>query len=605
MSPQTPEVYCYAPWVHSFINTRGKRNHCCFREKGESSVDESERVSLGEYWNSEEVRADRLLMLNNQVPKGCYPCHDKVFYRSHPRHFFFDKYPNLDRMIRENTDETGRTDLLPRFVDYRFSNFCNFACRMCAPGSSSKIEALEKKVASAYKEIPSQSLDSQVRPFLNQTVLPELLQMVQEGQVDQFYWAGGEPLLTPEHWKVMKLALDQGQAPKIDVVYNTNLSLLSFKGNSWLDLIRPFKSVNVLASLDATGEVGEYIRSGLKWEVFQQNIRTLKALPRVGVNLTVTLTVPGILYLKDLLDYIQKEGLDYDVHLASANGMHELLSPFILPQKLRERIVQQALDLCSSYQDPRFDQMIKVLEQILRQPEIPELNYPGAEADFFKHRDIYQLKEKGSPIKLESLYRRRNKELADWWSRPRPKKLAGGVKLSTIEKIELQWAEELMRKARNKKVAFLFARPKAWHKIFQEKFPDVHFLNIQDVLNSNEAFKIYSSFLIVNELRTSEEFQLLKKCTDGQELRLVGPSQSFLNRVMNRKFKEKRRLARVLTPYRLADIDPFFYMVAQRTERPFFLRFGGFLGLCLFWMRGMTSLHSYYRIMRNERKRSL
>lgn len=598
MSSQESAVYCYAPWVYSFINTRGKRNLCCFREKAESLIDESQRVSFEDYWNSPEVRNDRLIMLKNQAPKDCYPCHDKIFYKDQPRHFFFDKYQDLDEKIRQSTDETGRTSFRPRFVDYRFSNLCNFACRMCAPGSSSKIEALEKRVAHKLKDTSGKSIDSSVRPFLNQTVLPELLEMVKSGHIDQFYWAGGEPLLTPEHWKVMKFAIDQGKAAGIDVVYNTNLSLLSFKGESLLELIRPFKSVHILASVDAVGDVGEYIRSGLDWSVFQKNIQTIKKTPGVSVDLTVTLTIPGILYLKDLLDYIQREDMNYDVHLASANGMHEMLSPFILPVQLREKIIKDAIELCESYQNPRFDQMIQVLQKVLHQGEIEELSYPEAQLDFFKNREVYLLKEAGANHKLESLYRERSAELADWWARPKPRELNNDLVLTPLENIELKWCSSLMDEVGEESVALLVKRPKAWHQAFQDKYPKAKLLNIQDVLSSSFRPDDFGIALIVNEVASVEELEKLKNALQGCELRLVGPSNSLLNKSLNLKAKsvQKLELAEKLSSSRTTDFDPISYMLAQRTHKQRLVALGVFLGRCLFWMRKSISLHSYYKI---------
>ena len=48
--------------------------------------------------------------------------------------------------------------------------------------------------------------------------------------------------------------------------YNSNLSRTSFYGIKLFDLLPQFQDWQICASLDGTGEVGEYIRDGLNYE---------------------------------------------------------------------------------------------------------------------------------------------------------------------------------------------------------------------------------------------------------------------------------------------------------------------------------------------------
>ena len=150
-----PEYLCMAPWTHTYLSPQSERRLCCAsREPAQnfkqyidtaSGSGEYTPVSLKDWWNSEHVRNIRLTMMSGNMPSACEVCNHRLLntdvYRSYFWHMFRHHY---DR-IWDTTDDTGYTTMQPISWDYRFSNLCNFKCRMCGDMLSSSWEAEVKR----------------------------------------------------------------------------------------------------------------------------------------------------------------------------------------------------------------------------------------------------------------------------------------------------------------------------------------------------------------------------------------------------------------------------------------------------------------------------
>lgn len=529
---ESAEIYCLAPWVHSFINTKGKRNLCCFRDHELNEVTEKDLIPFKDYWNSDSVKKDRLNMLNNLPGEKCYPCDHRVLYNDHPRNFFFNKYQTNEVIeeIRNKTDEFGETSFVPRFLDYRFSNTCNFSCRMCAPGASSRVEAEEKQFNTNLQGRPSYN---EFRKSINEEhIIDEVQSLLKLGQVDQFYWAGGEPLITPEHWETMQLAIDLDCAKNIDVTYNTNFSLINFKQYNLIDICSHFKSVKMLISLDGVGEVGEYIRKGLKWNEFKERLKEFRQLSNHEIKLTITITLPGLLYIKDLAEFIVQEELDYDVHICHSNGPHDLLSPMILPRELLHPLVDNAMRELNDLDNTRLDGLFKNISKLIERRSISEEFPENFEERFSACRKFYLKKEEGSSLSLESIYGAKSIDIKNWWARDIAFEDPNEYKLSNYQKgwVEVQLADSISKK----RVQQISEEGGGVSEYLKKN----HELEISS-LNELQADS-YSHLMITNSSEVyTEPAKLLSKLSNslnkGGTLSMIVPSSSLLNKILNKE----------------------------------------------------------------------
>ena len=129
----------------------------------------------------------------------------------------------------DSTDETGHTTMEPISFDYRFSNLCNFKCRMCGDMLSSAWEIEVQRNDMWDKRNPKNNWmlpknRFAIRNFVRDTVIPEFEAAIENKTVREIYWVGGEPLLYDEHWRFMRRIVELGFANQVRVRYNTNLS---------------------------------------------------------------------------------------------------------------------------------------------------------------------------------------------------------------------------------------------------------------------------------------------------------------------------------------------------------------------------------------------
>jgi len=131
-----------------------------------------------------------------------------------------------------------------------------------------------------------EDLLAQIEPFLE--------------TVELVYFAGGEPLLTIEHYSVLERLVAAGRADDVQLVYATNFSVLAFGRFHVLSLWNKFRNVYVAASLDASGARAEYLRKGQDWSRTVANRRTqLSECPHVDFRISSTLSTLNALHLPD------------------------------------------------------------------------------------------------------------------------------------------------------------------------------------------------------------------------------------------------------------------------------------------------------------------
>jgi organic radical activating enzyme len=189
------------------------------------------------------------------------------------------------------------------YWDIRFSNLCNLKCRSCGHIFSSQWYQDQAKLAGGnwkekntvlnYAGRTETDMWSQLEPHLD--------------YVEQIYFAGGEPLLMEEHYRILD-ELVRRKRFDVRLIYNTNFTHTDLKGQSVFEYWKQFDSVAVGASLDASGARGEYIRKGTDWAVVEQNRREMiEICPGVDFYISPTLSIMNALHLPDFhRDWVEK-----------------------------------------------------------------------------------------------------------------------------------------------------------------------------------------------------------------------------------------------------------------------------------------------------------
>ena len=333
----TNKSFCILPFVHTHLNTEGDVYPCCVGWNGErtSKIGDLKDASLEELFNSDAMKQLRLDMINGiRRPEFCDPCYkreDSGFHSA--RHGNNDDYLDLEEEIVESMHSDGYLDPIIRSWDIRFSNLCNLKCRSCGDIYSSTWGAESEKFGDHsvgdIKSIPEGHPDPLEKQY---------------GNVDKIYFAGGEPLIMPEHFRTLDKLVKSGQSKKIKLVYNTNMTKLNYNRHDLIEYWKEFKEVVLGMSIDSYGERAEYVRNGVKWSIIENNIKkiseTTKDIPHISYHFSVTISLMNVYTLTDLHRYLYDLGVLPDV---GSFLLNILLGPSYyeiknLPSNIKEHI---------------------------------------------------------------------------------------------------------------------------------------------------------------------------------------------------------------------------------------------------------------------------
>lgn len=293
--------FCMAPWIHLYVKPDGEVPLCCNCVINDNTVfGNVNKDSLDTIWNSEKIKQTRLKMLKGEKIKECSSCYDreKISKKSSMRlnlfnNKYFIKYKNVVKSTKKD-GEVEKTNIV--YFDFRFSNKCNFSCRTCGPHYSS---SWEKKINIKNDKINNKN------ELINKTK-----ELILNDSLEEIYFAGGEPLIIDEHWEIINFLIEHKKFNTL-IRYNTNLSVLNYKGNDFIEKLKLFKNVRISPSCDSLGIKGEYLRTGFLSKRFINNIHKLKE-NNFKYGITTVLSFFNIIYLYDFFNDLKNNDILYN-----------------------------------------------------------------------------------------------------------------------------------------------------------------------------------------------------------------------------------------------------------------------------------------------------
>jgi len=377
------ESLCMAPWTHTYLSPQTERRLCCAsREPAqnfEQYIDTSAGtgryipVTLEQHWNSDHMRSVRLRMMAGEILPECEVCNDKLLNTSVYRSYFNSLFGHKYNQVVESTDATGYTTMKPVSWDYRFSNLCNFKCRMCGDMLSSAWETEQRQNnmvdwTNSKNNWMRPEIKEQITAFQDTQIEAEFAAAVAEHRVEEVYWVGGEPLMYEQHWRYMRQIVEQGDGGQVYARYNTNLSRVDYRGtNLFRDILAHLRDWQICASLDGTGATGEYIRTGLDFNGWLGNFRSgmAHAKHRRQMRIDFTLTLPGLFEVVNIHRLAQELDVDVLAKVVFSFSPDILLSPLSLPRSILNRIVDDVATQVSG-------ELTDVLLQLKQRPNFEE-----------------------------------------------------------------------------------------------------------------------------------------------------------------------------------------------------------------------------------------
>jgi len=291
------KTFCIYPWIHLHAYPTGEAYPCCHAEMGVGQVGNCRVNTLEEIWQDKPMQQLRADMLSETPHATCTRCYEQEASG------FFSGRKSANKHHGHHIKKLESNTFEMTYWDIRFSNLCNLSCRSCGHIFSSSWYQDQAKLAGGNWKAQNKVLNyagrtetdmwTQLEPHLD--------------YVEQVYFAGGEPLLMEEHYRILD-ELVKRKRFDVRLIYNTNFTHTDLKGRSVFEYWKQFKSVAVGASLDDMSLRGEYIRKGTNWGVVKQNRRDMLAIcPDVDFYISPTLSIMNAHHLPDFhRDWVAK-----------------------------------------------------------------------------------------------------------------------------------------------------------------------------------------------------------------------------------------------------------------------------------------------------------
>ena len=328
--------FCILPWIHLHAFANGDVYPCCMADYN-FKLGNSRNQTFTEIWNSQRMKELRVSMINDQQHSACDKCYNiensgGTSMRQNMNTQFSHKFTNVDTTHPDGT--VDKVDMT--YMDIRFSNICNFKCRSCGPTFSSQ-----------WKDEWEQLYTGGTWPRVTRVknTLAEVWEDIETwiDTVEQIYFAGGEPLIMDEHYKILEYLIANNKTD-IGISYNTNMSTLVYKKHNVIDLWKHFKNIRIDASLDGYGKHAEYIRAGTDWNQVEKNIEYVRSnCVNITFSISCTVSVYNAFHITDFFKYcIDKKFVDYPDNITiNIVQFPELLNTQVLPMHLKNQVIEK------------------------------------------------------------------------------------------------------------------------------------------------------------------------------------------------------------------------------------------------------------------------
>lgn len=342
------KTFCMHPFTGLATREDGAIKVCCRSHP----IGYIQKESLEEIWNNESMRRIRHQVLNDERPPECEPCfslEDQGVESLRQRHIKgiipearINLYPNaLDNL----TDDYTMPFEFPT-MEIKLNNLCNLKCRMCHPMDSTSWNDWDQVEEFYIKEnnfLPKKihELNLLNKPYLqefddNPNWWDSFNKVIPYFRRAEF--AGGEPLMDPQHYKILDMLMPYSQ--QIEIKYATNLSMLGKSNRNIFEYWPKFKSVAVNVSIDGIGDSYEYIRGNASWSELINNIKQIQQLPNISrIVGAVAVQVSNALVLDKMIEYFLNDlGIVFYTNMVK---YPTVLSIQTLPVDIKNKVVDR------------------------------------------------------------------------------------------------------------------------------------------------------------------------------------------------------------------------------------------------------------------------
>ena len=357
------KTFCPLPWIHLATRPNGDVRVCCTANASGAGITDEKEAGLvkedgvamnlrdhtiEEVFNSSHMRRTRLQMIKGEVPVSCKKCFaEEQKGITSKRQWETREWAtrlDLQKLVKQ-TKEDGTVPVNVPYFDLRLGNLCQLKCIMCSPHDSSSWIKEWKLQYPQYKNeelVRDQGWNEEFDYtwYKKGSFIESMKGQVEN--IQELYFAGGEPLLIPEHYKILEFLVEEGFAKDVNLRYNSNGLELPDK---LFELWQHFKEVRFNFSIDAYGQRNNYIRYPSQWEDVAKNLKRLDENTRDNtvINIACAVQLLNAGYIDELAEWKMDQGfskINPSMFGGGIIGTHLVYLPSylnvrVLPQKAK------------------------------------------------------------------------------------------------------------------------------------------------------------------------------------------------------------------------------------------------------------------------------
>ena len=267
-------------------------------------------------------------------------------------------------------------------IDYMPSNYCNYACIMCASGASSQRLVFEIKNGAKIKNVTN-PVDSDFFTLLK--------------DVKILGFTGGETILQPEVHTLINYVIENNLAKDMIITVLTNVSDFP---DDLLEKFKQFKKVLYTISIDGVGDVIEYQRRGAIWDNIAKNAIKIHQSP-VHEIVKYVVTAINILSAMDFVDWCHANDLKF---ACVSHVFQSYLGVAAMPPELKELALIRLTEGRKRYEhylNPNYNNYeygyVRTIDHLISTIENVEFN-PQDLTRFIRHIKLEDIASK-KPLK--------------------------------------------------------------------------------------------------------------------------------------------------------------------------------------------------------------
>ena len=402
--------FCGAKWYNATIWLGSGMTTSCHHPPAHLVDIEAVQKNPKLLHNTPEKKEHRRQMQCGERPSGCEYCwkiEDMGTDYISDRVYKSKIYTEEELQHAKDTDHNEDIDL--RTLEISFDRTCNFACTYCNPAfSTTWVKDLRKN--GGYKDLVSDGRN-------HFTHTHDSAQLYKFGETNPYieaffkWWdtdlhrtlrelriTGGEPIMAGELWRLFdwfKLNVDKSQTK---LAINSNLGGKPALIDRLVDARTHLPSLDVYTSMEATGYSAEYIRDGLDFDQWWDNLQKLHSAA-IDTHCMMTINALCLPTLPDMINKIltarTKLGKGFAVMSYNILRFPSFQSPLVLPYEIRKTCVDALKEIDQTHMHQfEIGQLTRLIEylQVVETPHSEAFEMPKLHNDFKKFYTQYDIR---------------------------------------------------------------------------------------------------------------------------------------------------------------------------------------------------------------------